>query len=145
MSETIAVPEKGLILPPGVVKAIPQEDVEYQNAETKASQMPAPKGWPILCALGDVADTYDSGLIKSSSAKRNEEITSPVLFVIKFGDLAYKDEQKFPTGPWCQEGDFIITRPYTGTRVMIHGKEFRIIYDDQVEAVVQDPRGISRV
>lgn len=145
MSETIAVPEQGLILPPGVVKAIPQEDVEYQNAETKASQMPSPKGWRILCALVDVADTYDSGLIKSSQAKKNEEITSPVLFVIKFGDLAYKDEQKFPTGPWCKEGDFIITRPYTGTRVMIHGKEFRVIYDDQVEAVVEDPRGISRV
>jgi co-chaperonin GroES (HSP10) len=145
MSETIAVQQQGLILPPGVINAIPPEDVEYQNAETKASQMPAPKGWRILCALVDVADTYDSGLIKSSSAKRNEEITSPVLFVIKFGDLAYKDEQKFPTGPWCQEGDFIITRPYTGTRIMIHGKEFRVIYDDQVEAVVQDPRGISRV
>lgn len=145
MSETIAVPAQGLILPPGVMKAIPQEDVEYQNAEEKASQIPAPKGWRILCAVVEVSDTYDSGLAKASSAKKNEEIMSPVLFVMKFGDLAYKDEQKFPTGPWCAEGDFIITRPYTGTRIMIHGKEFRVIYDDQVEAVVQDPRGISRV
>ena len=145
MSNPIAVPEKGLILPPGAMTAIPQEDVEYQNAETKASQVPTPKGWRILCALVDVADTYDSGILKSSTAKKNEEITSPVLFVMKLGDLAYKDEQKFPTGPWCQEGDFIITRPYTGTRVMIHGKEFRVIYDDQVDAVVEDPRGISRV
>lgn len=145
MSDTIAVPEQGLILPPGVVKAVPQEDVEYQNAETKARQLPDPKGWRILCAVVEVSDQYDSGIIKADMAKKNEEITSPVLFVIKFGDLAYKDEQKFPTGPWCKEGDFIITRPYTGTRVMIHGKEFRIIYDDQVEAVVEDPRGISRV
>lgn len=145
MSETVAVPEQGLILPPGVMKSIPKEDVEYQNAEEKASQIPDPKGWRILCAVVEVSDTYDSGLAKASSAKKNEEIMSPVLFVMRFGDLAYKDEQKFPTGPWCKEGDFIITRPYTGTRIMIHGKEFRVIYDDQVEAVVQDPRGISRI
>jgi len=148
MSNNIAVPaQQGLILPPGVVpevKSIPQEDVEYQQAETKAKQVPEPKGWKILCALIEVDSVYESGLIKSDGTKRTEELTSPVLFVMKLGDLAYKDEVKFPTGPWCKEGDFVITRPYTGTRMMIHGKEFRVIHDDQVEAVVEDPRGISR-
>jgi co-chaperonin GroES (HSP10) len=51
---------------------------------------------------------------------------------------------KFPNGPWCKEGDFVITRAYAGTRFKIHGREFRLINDDQVEAVVQDPRGITR-
>jgi len=148
MSNTIAVPaQQGLILPPGVVpevKAVPQEDVEYQQAEVKAKQLPEPQGWRILCALIEVDTVYESGLIKSDGTKKTEELTSPVLFVLKLGELAYKDEIKFPTGAWCKEGDFIITRPYTGTRMMIHGKEFRIIYDDQVEATVEDPRGISR-
>lgn len=145
MSETIALPDSGLILPPGVVKAVPQEDVEYQSAETKARQLPDPKGWKILCALIDVDDTYESGLAKSNMAKKNEEIMSPVLFVMKKAPLCYMDTEKFPDGQhWCEEGDFIITRPYTGTRIMIHGKEFRVINDDQVEAVVEDPRGISR-
>lgn len=148
MSDTIALPESGLILPPGVVpevKAVPVEDVEYQNAETKARQVPEPQGWKILCALIDVADTYDSGLLKSDGTKKAEEITSPVLFVMKKGPLCYLDEEKFTDGVhWCEEGDFVITRPYTGTRMIIHGKEFRVINDDQVEAVVQDPRGISR-
>ena len=146
MSETIALPEKGLILPPGVAQAIAPIDEEYENAEQKATQLPDPKGWRILCALVTADTEYESGLLKAGITQKNEEITSPVLFVLKKGPLCYADTGKFPDGVhWCNEGDFIITRPYTGTRIMIHGKEFRIIYDDQVEAVVEDPRGISRI
>jgi co-chaperonin GroES (HSP10) len=94
--------------------------------------------------LIDVDNTYESGLLKADETMRTEELTSPVLFVMEVGPQAYKDADKFPDGPWCKAGDFILTRPYTGTRVKIHGKEFRLINDDQVEAVVQDPRGISR-
>ena len=82
--------------------------------------------------------------IKADDTKRVEEQTTVVLFVIKMGDLCYKDESRFPTGPWCKEGDFILVRANTGTRLKIHGREFRIINDDSVEGVVEDPRGISR-
>ena len=67
-----------------------------------------------------------------------------MLFVLRMGASAYKDPERFPTGPWCKEGDFILVRTYTGTRFKIFGKEFRVINDDQVEFVVQDPRGITR-
>jgi co-chaperonin GroES (HSP10) len=63
---------------------------------------------------------------------------------MKLGDMAYKDESRFPTGPWCKEGDFVLVRPYSGTRIKLHGTEWRIINDDTVEAVVEDPRGLSR-
>jgi co-chaperonin GroES (HSP10) len=141
MSDTIALPEKGLILPPGVV---PVKQPDETSAETKAKQLPDPQGWKILCALVEVDEQFESGIIKADETKKVEEITSPVLFVIKLGPSAYRDAEKFPDGPWCKEGDFVITRPYTGTRIMIHGREFRVINDDQVEAIVQDPRGISR-
>jgi co-chaperonin GroES (HSP10) len=144
MSEAIAVPEREIILPPGVVKA-PEVDQEYEQAEHKAKAIPDPKGWRLLCALVDAGDTYESGIVKSDQTVKIEEITSPVLFVVKLGPDAYKDPEKFPEGAWCKEGDFVITRPYTGTRIMIHGKEFRLINDDQVEATVEDPRGITRV
>jgi len=144
MSETIAVPAQGLILPPGVIPAAPVVDEEYENAEQKAKSMPTPSGFKILCALVEAGDTFENGLLKADETKMVEELTSPVLFVIKLGPDAYKDTEKFPSGPWCKEGDFVITRAYTGTRMKIHGKEFRIIYDDQVEGVVEDPRGISR-
>ena len=146
MSESIALPESGLILPPGLAEALaaPKVDVEYESAEQKATSLPDPKGWRILCALVEVGDKYESGIIKSDKTVKTEELTSPVLFVVKVGPTAY-DAEKFPEGPWCEEGDFVITRPYTGTRIMIHGKEFRLINDDQVEATVEDPRGIARV
>ena len=143
MSETIALPESELILPPGI-KNVPVEEVEAQPDHVKATQIPQPTGWKLLCVLIDVDDKYESGSLKADEASRTEEITSPVLFVMEMGPQAYKDAEKFPDGAWCKTGDFILTRPYTGTRVKIHGKEFRLINDDQVEAVVQDPRGISR-
>jgi co-chaperonin GroES (HSP10) len=83
-------------------------------------------------------------LIKAEDTKKAEEQTTVVLFVVKMGDLCFTDKDRFPTGPWCKEGDFVLTRPYSGTRVIIHGREFRIINDDTVEAVVEDPRGIRR-
>ena len=143
MSEAIALPESELILPPGV--KIPKVDHEFETAEQKAQSLPDPKGWRILYALVEAGDTYSSGIYKADTVVKTEEITSPVLFVVKMGPDCYNDAEKFPQGPWCKQGDFVITRPYSGTRIMIHGKEFRLINDDQVEATVEDPRGITRV
>jgi co-chaperonin GroES (HSP10) len=120
-------------------------DVEKTQEEAiKAKLLPDPKGFRILCAVPHVEEEYEGGIIKAEDTKKVEEQTTVVLFVIKMGDLCYKDESRFPTGPWCKEGDFVLTRPYSGTRVVIHGREFRIINDDTVEAVVDDPRGIRR-
>jgi co-chaperonin GroES (HSP10) len=108
------------------------------------TQLPEPKGYRILCAVPEADDKYESGIIKDSMTKRIEENGTVVLFVLKLGDLCYQDEGKFPTGAWCKEGDFVLTRAYAGTRFKIHGREFRIINDDTVEGVVDDPRGYSR-
>ena len=113
--------------------------------EEKAKQLPDPATYHLLCVLPEIEEEYDSGLVKAGQTIHYEEVLSPVLFVVKVGPDAYKDEKRFPTGPSCKVGDFIIVRPNTGTRMKIHGKEFRIINDDSVEAVVEDPRGISRV
>jgi len=112
--------------------------------EPKAAQLPEPKGYRILCAVPDADDSYESGIIKASDTKRVEENGTVVLFVLKVGDLCYQDASRFPTGAWCKEGDFVLTRAYAGTRFKIHGREFRIINDDTVEGVVDDPRGYSR-
>jgi len=116
-----------------------------QTDEEKAKQLPVPQGYRMLCALPEAEDKFDSGILKSTDTMRNEEVLSTVFFVVDMGPDCYKDEKRFPTGPWCKKGDFILARPNTGTRLKIHGREFRLINDDSVEAVVQDPRGISRV
>ena len=115
-----------------------------EKQEAKATQLPKPSGYHILVALPESEETYESGLIKADETRRYEEVLSTVFFVVALGPDCYKDEKKFPTGPWCKKGDFILARPNTGTRLKIHGREFRLINDDSVEAVVQDPRGISR-
>ena len=115
------------------------------TAEEKARQLPKPSGYRILCAVPDIDKEFeDSGLIKSDITIKNEETLTTVLFVVDLGPDCYQDTNKFPTGPWCKKGDFVLIRPHTGTRLVIHGKEFRIINDDAVEGVVQDPRGIKR-
>jgi co-chaperonin GroES (HSP10) len=115
-----------------------------QTAEEKAKQLPEPSGYHILVALPEVEEKYDSGLIKADQTLHYEEVLATVFFVVKLGPDCYKDEKRFPTGAWCKEGDFILARPNSGTRLKIHGREFRIINDDTVEGVVDDPRGISR-
>ena len=119
--------------------AVPESD------EDKAKQLPEPVGYHILVAIPEVENKYDSGLIKADSTMHTEEVLSTVFFVVKMGPDCYKDDKRFPTGPWCKVGDFILARPNSGTRLRIHGREFRLINDDSIEAVVQDPRGITRV
>ena len=115
-----------------------------ETAEQRATQLPEPSGYHILVALPEVEEKFESGILKADQTRHFEEVLATVFFVMKMGPDCYKDEKKFPTGPWCKEGDFILARPNSGTRLKIHGREFRLINDDTVEAVVQDPRGISR-
>jgi co-chaperonin GroES (HSP10) len=115
-----------------------------KNAEEKATQLPKPSGYKILCAIPEQEKEYDGGIIKADETVRNDELLTTVLFVVDLGPDCYMDKAKFPTGPWCKKGDFILIRPHAGTRLIIHDREFRIINDDSVEGVVQDPRGIRR-
>jgi co-chaperonin GroES (HSP10) len=126
---------------PQIVGAV---NFEATDAE-KAKQLPNPSGYRILCAIPEAEDKFEgSELIKPDDLVKRDEVLTTVLFVVKLGPDCYKDPARFPNGAWCKEGDFILVRPNAGTRVVIHGREFRIINDDSVEAVVQDPRGISR-
>lgn len=118
-----------------------------KDTEQKAKQLPDPKTFHLLCVVPDAMEEYQNsevGIIKDSKTMYYEEMLTPVLFVVKVGPDAYKDKTRFPSGPSCQEGDFVICRPNSGTRLKIHNREFRIINDDSVEAVVEDPRGITR-
>jgi len=126
------------------VAAVNLSGILNTTAEEKAKQVPDPATFYLLCVLPDIDEEYESGLIKAGQTMHFEEILSPVLFVVKMGPDAFKDTKRFPSGPSCKVGDFVLVRPNTGTRIKIHGKEFRLINDDSVEGVVQDPRGITR-
>lgn len=125
-------------------QAVDLNAVLNKTDDDKATQLPEPSGYRILCAIPEIEDKYDSGIIKADSTMHYEEVLSTVFFVVKMGPDCYKDPARFPSGAWCKVGDFILARPNSGTRLKIHGREFRIINDDSVEGVVEDPRGIKR-
>jgi co-chaperonin GroES (HSP10) len=126
-------------------QAVDLSALMHKKAEEKAKQLPKPSGYRILCAIPEAEETIDgTSLLKPAETMRNEETLTTVLFVVELGPDCYKDTTKFPTGPWCKQGDFVLVRPYAGSRLVIHGREFRIINDDTVEGIVDDPRGIKR-
>ena len=129
------------------VSAVDLSGVLNKSNEEKAKQLPDPKTFHLLCVVPEAMEQYadsEIGIVKSSGDIWREEMLTPVLFVVKLGPDCYKDPTRFPSGPACKEGDFVIVRPNSGTRLKIHGREFRILNDDSVEAVVEDPRGITR-
>ena len=119
--------------------------VEASSEAEKAKQLPEPSGYHILIGIPESEEKTDGGILKAKQTIEIEETATIVGFVLKLGPDCYQDKKRFPSGAWCKEGAFILMRSYSGTRISIHGKEFRLINDDTVEAVVQDPRGIRRV
>lgn len=125
-------------------QAVDLSAVMNKSREEKATQLPKPSGYRILCAIPEIEAEYESGIIKADTTIQFEEALTTVLFVVDLGPDCYKDAARFPNGAWCKQGDFVLVRPNSGSRLVIHGREFRIINDDSVEAVVADPRGIKR-
>lgn len=123
---------------------LPDTTPPFESAEWEA-QLPKPVGYRVLVALPDIADTYDgTTLLKLESEKKREYIMSILGLVLDMGGSAYKDKDRFPEGPWCKPGDYVMFRMNTGTRFLVNGKEYRLMNDDSIEAVVADPRGICR-
>tara|TARA_R100001198_G_scaffold24225_1_gene12693 strand:+ start:211 stop:600 length:390 start_codon:yes stop_codon:yes gene_type:complete len=122
------------------------DPIEEENEETeKAKQLPEPKGYKILIAMPGAEEKTEGGIIKAAVTRQLEEVGAMYGLVLKLGPDAYADKNRFPNGPYCEEGDLILMRSYSGTRFRIHGKEFRLINDDSVEAVIQDPRGLEKI
>ena len=125
--------------------AEPVEERVITDEEWEA-QLPKPTGYRILIALPDVDKYYKgSTLLKTSDVMHREYIMSIMGIVLDMGPDAYADTERFPNGPWCKEGDYVMFRMNTGTRFKVNGKEFRLMNDDSIEAVIPDPSGIMAV
>lgn len=120
-----------------------QTEVQLTEAEVE-QQLPRPVGYMVMVALPKVEEAYESGIIKADQARREEYIMSTMGAVIDMGAEAYSDKDRFPNGPWCKVGDFVMFRPNTGTRFKVNGQEMRLMNDDSIQAVVPDPKGVMR-
>jgi len=123
------------------------KDLEQELTEEELDNLlPTPVGYRVLVAMPEVEDTYgDSGIIKSSKEVQLDTVMSTIGLVLDMGKQAYSDKERFPTGPWCKQGDYVMFRMNTGTRFKVSGVEYRLMNDDSIEAVVTDPRGVKRV
>lgn len=120
------------------------EQVELTDEELE-QQLPKPVGYRLLVAMPEVEQTFgDSGILKAAETLHHDSIMSMIGVVLDMGEQAYSDTDRFPTGPWCEVGDYVMFRMNTGTRFKVGGVEYRLMNDDSVEAVVSDPRGITR-
>jgi co-chaperonin GroES (HSP10) len=115
------------------------------SQEELEAQLPVPVGYKLLIALPQVEGTYESGIAKAERTMQQEQILSIVGAVLDMGAQAYSDAERFPNGPWCKVGDFVMFRANTGTRFRVAGVEYRLMNDDSIEAVVSDPRGVTQV
>ena len=117
-------------------EAVAQEELD--------ALIPKPVGYRILVALPNVEETFDGGIVKAAKTLRDEYVLSTIGLVLDMGEQAYADKSRFPTGPWCKQGDYVMFRANTGTRFKVGKQEYRLMNDDSIEAVVDDPSVVSR-
>jgi|TARA_R100001530_G_scaffold1148_2_gene1990 co-chaperonin GroES (HSP10) len=140
-------------MPQGVVKpliilrkeVVMETALDIDREQKEATQLPEPTGYRILITIPEKEEKTEGGILKAQETLQSEEVSTIVGFVLKMGPDCYKDENRFPTGAWCKQGDFVLFRAFSGTRIKIRGKEFRLLNDDNIEAVVDDPRGIEKI
>jgi co-chaperonin GroES (HSP10) len=121
------------------------EAVEKLTDQELEVQLPTPVGYRVLVALPEIEETYENTkVLKTNTEMRNEHIMSILGLVVDMGSQAYSDQERFGDTPWCKIGDYVMFRANTGTRFKIDGKEYRLMNDDSIEAIVADPRGVTR-
>ena len=114
---------------------------ELVNA-TLLERMPSPTGWRLLILPYRGKGVTDGGIVLPGKVLDDGQLQTVVGYVLKVGELAYKDESKFPEGPWCTQGDWVIFARYAGSRFRIEGGEVRILNDDEILACISDPEDI---
>ena len=119
------------------IDSAPDEELE--------AQLPIPVGYHLLVAMPEVEEKYeDSNILKAVDVMNREAVMSIIGLVLGMGDQAYSDKDRFPSGAWCEVGDYVMFRANTGTRFNVRGAEYRLMNDDSIEAIVKDPRGVTR-
>ena len=130
-------------------KEIQEEEKQKQDSidpnkmdEGVLERIPVPTGWRIVVLPYRPPNTTKGGIVLAKEAVDKQQIATVCGYVVEVGPLAYKDSDKFPDGPWCQKGDWVIFARYAGARINIEGGEIRILNDDEILARVKDPEDV---
>jgi co-chaperonin GroES (HSP10) len=128
---------------PSLEDAYTTEGLKPENLDASVvDRIPTPTGWRIAILPYRGAEKTKGGIALAEETQRKQQLTTVCGYVLKVGPVAYADEGKFPTGPWCKQGDWIIFGRYAGARIPIDGGEIRLINDDEVLGIVNDPEDV---
>jgi len=116
-----------------------KEPLNPENIKAVVDELPTPSGWRILVLPFTPKEKTSGGLIIAQESLDRLRIATNCGYVLKIGPLAYFDKEKYPTGPWCKEKDWVIFARYAGSRLPIEGGEVRLLNDDEVLGVIKNP------
>ena len=133
-SPKIITPKKELV---GVKKSEPKKEVTNQK-----DKLPQPTGWRILVLPFKMNEKTKGGVIMNESTLERQQVASQCGNVLAMGSECYKDKERYPTGPWCKIGDWVVFARYAGSRINIEGGEVRLLNEDEILATVKDPEDL---
>ena len=142
LSSSTEVPKTVL----GLEEKYKEEDKKTVRAEnitdSLIDSLPQPSGWRILVLPFTPKDKTKGGIIFSQESLDKLRISTNCGYVLKVGPLAYNDKERYPTGPWCKEKDWVIFARYAGSRLPIEGGEVRLLNDDEVLGTIKNPEDV---
>ena len=118
------------------------DGAQAEKKKNEVEKIPQPSGWRMVLFPLKLQGKTKGGVLLTDETVTESQVTTNICKVLKMGPECYKDKEKFPSGPWCKEGDWVLITRYAGSRIRIDGGELRIINDDEMLAVVDDPRDI---
>ena len=119
-----------------------KEPLDPDNIQDQISQLPMPSGWRLLVLPFTPREKTKGGILIAQESLDKLRVATNCGYVLKMGPLAYHDHEKFPTGPWCKKGDWVIFARYAGSRLPIEGGEVRLLNDDEVLGTIKDPGSV---
>ena len=140
MKETLSISDKEVPKHQNALEDKYKEPLSPENIQK--SQLPVPSGWRLLVLPFTPREKTKGGILIAQEALDKLRIATNCGYVLKMGPLTYHDKEKFPTGPWCKKGDWVIFARYAGSRLPIEGGEVRILNDDEVLGTIEDPESV---
>jgi len=119
-----------------------KEPLNPENIKSVVDELPTPSGWRLLVLPFTPKEKTSGGIIIAQESLDRLRIATNCGYVLKIGPLAYHDKERYPTGPWCKKGDWVIFARYAGSRLPIEGGEVRILNDDEVLGTIPDPESV---
>ena len=119
-----------------------QEPLNPENIKNQESQLPEPSGWRLLVLPFTPREKTKGGILIAQESLDKLRVATNCGYVLSMGPLAYQDKEKYPTGPWCKVGEWVIFARYAGSRLPIEGGEVRILNDDEVLGTIKDPESV---